>query len=181
MTDRNKTYVDLIGFGEYAFVQQPCTNKFTKSQEYCVNIQITDSGMAALLDAGLSEQVFNPTSNTMQSRFRVHKDKGYRFLTLKKKVHMKDGEIVTYAPKVTDSTGALTDAIPGNGSLLKVTAVVEDILKDGKPSGRKVTLGNVQILDLVEYEKKGDPGLTQEEIEAGVAEATAALGKMLGA
>ena len=174
--DRNKTYIDLIGFGEYAFVQNPTLNKFTKGMEYSVNIQVTDSGLAALVEAGLDEQVFNPSSNTMQSRFKDHKTLGYKQLTLRKKVHKyeRDGQTLETTLYVTDAEGEDTTAIPGNGSLLKVTAEVEDIVKDGKASGRKVTLGRVQILELVPFESKVT-SMSSEELDAAKAEATAAI------
>lgn len=171
--DRNRTYVDLVGIAHFARVQRPVKTYDKKSEEYVISkMQVTDEALEALTAAGLSTEVFNPNAGNMQSRYK--EIDGIRTIKLKKRVYHKDGQQVTLGPKVTDANGDLTDALIGDGSILKVTAIVEDIIKDGQAQGRKVTLGNVQILKLIPVEAKEGSNGAASEADLAAAEAIAA-------
>lgn len=176
--DTNKTYVSLPGRIEYALSLSSAdgfVNKFNpEKREWSLNAMVTDEALEDLIAAGLSEQVLNPKTEEKQSRFKMHKELGYRYVILKKEYY-NNGEVQTYAPKVTFNGEAFTGKI-GNGTIANVTAVVEDIVQGGTATGkRKIRLASVEILDLVEYESQSN-GLSENDKQEAIAKTRAALG-----
>lgn len=142
----------------WARILEPVDTYMKDGKEYSVEAHMDDANMQKLLDAGLSEQVFNPNTEEKQDRFKTDSDTGLRFIKLKKRARIKNGVIQNPAMVfLADGKTPVTASI-GNGSIANVDVILSEIRKpqpDGtfKGTGKlKATLGVVRVTDFVEYE-----------------------------
>lgn len=140
---------------EWAKVARPVANKFKPGiMEYSINVAVTDADIKGLESMGIKTEVFNPSTEAMQSRYKTCDTLG-KFLVLKRIAKMDETSNITNSPSVFDADGKTPfTGLIGNGSTCDVQVLV---CTNEDPTGKtrtKVRLGNITVKDLVVYEGK---------------------------
>lgn len=128
-------------------------DSYKDKEFFTANVAVTDADIKALTAAGLKEQVYNPTTEEKQSRYRQNDTLG-KYLQLKVKAKRDEAGKLTNNPKVFNRDKTEFTGLIGNGSTANVTVLITETTHEGKTQ-IAAKLGDIQLVNLIEVESKG--------------------------